>query len=83
MERARHGVQEGVAVAERLCRTVHDTPLTSHDLTLSLSIAIAEFPNHGADLAALKKAADTATYVAKSLGRNLVRVLGEPPLTLA
>jgi diguanylate cyclase (GGDEF)-like protein len=73
-----HSAQEALAVAERIRRTVNEIPLTSHRLSLSVSIGVAEFPTHGNDVAALRRAADAATYEAKSLGRNLVRFFGEP-----
>jgi diguanylate cyclase len=70
--------EEALAVAERIRRTVNERRLTSRDLTLGVSVGVAELPTHAADVAALKKAADAAAYAAKRLGRNLVRVADEP-----
>jgi len=44
--------------------------LTGRKFTPSCSIGIANFPDDGADLQALLKAADTALYAAKDLGKN-------------
>lgn len=73
-----HVEEEAIAVAERLRTAVHHTPMTSRSLTLSVSIGIAQYPAHGTDLHDLKKAADSAAYDSKNLGRNLVRMFGEP-----
>jgi len=74
-----HAVQEAIALAERLRLAVNSTPVTGEALTVSISIGLAIFPEHGAEADALKKAADDAAYDAKNLGRNLVRVYGEVP----
>ena len=76
-----HTTQEAVAAAERIRRRVNENRLTSRNLKLSLSIGVAEFPVHARDVAGLKDSADRAAYDAKNLGRNLVRVFGEPPPT--
>jgi diguanylate cyclase (GGDEF)-like protein len=73
-----HSAQEALAVAERIRTTVNGIPLTSHKLSISVSVGVAEYPTHGDDVPALKEAADAAAYDAKSLGRNLVRFFGEP-----
>jgi diguanylate cyclase (GGDEF)-like protein len=41
---------------------------------VTTSQGLACFPQHGADAAALRKAADAALYEAKELGRNRVQV---------
>lgn len=73
-----HSAQEGLAVAERIRKTVNEVPHTSRHLTLSVSIGVAAFPSHGQDGPSLQHAADQAAYDAKNRGRNLVRVSGEP-----
>lgn len=73
-----HVAEEGAAVAERIRRAINGAPLTSRNLTLSVSMGVAEFPTH-ADAAGLRQAADKAAYDSKNRGRNLVRVFGEPP----
>jgi diguanylate cyclase (GGDEF)-like protein len=77
-----HELDEALPVAERFRRDVHSTPHTSQQLTLSVSVGVAEWPTHGATLDELEKAADRALYDAKKRGRNLVRFFGEPePMT--
>ncbi len=73
-----HTLHEGLAVAERFRREVNETPRTSQQLTLSVSVGVAMWPEHGKDLEAVLKAADYALYDAKNRGRNLVRYCGEP-----
>jgi len=47
------------------------------DLTLTLSVGVAAFPDHGADPRKFIEAADRALYVSKRLGRNRVTVVGD------
>jgi two-component system cell cycle response regulator len=69
-------VSEGDAreVAERLRRAIAAQPFTAGDtpVTLTISIGIARFPEHGQTPDALLHAADTALYRAKAGGRNRV-----------
>lgn len=44
--------------------------VNGHELTISASIGISRFPDHGNTLSALQEQADRAMYVAKSTGRN-------------
>jgi diguanylate cyclase (GGDEF)-like protein len=76
-----HSLQEGLAVAERFRRAVEASPRTSRQLTLTVSIGVAEWPVHGGSFDSLYKAADAALYDAKKRGRNLVRYHGEPEPT--
>jgi diguanylate cyclase (GGDEF)-like protein len=76
-----HTLQEGLAVAERFRREVNGSSRTSQQLTLSVSVGVAHFPDHGNDLDTLLKAADNALYDAKNRNRNLVRYFGEPAPT--
>lgn len=76
-----HSRNEAIAVAERIRGAVNGRPMTSRNLTLSVSVGVAVFSEHASDIATLKKAADDAAYDAKNLGRNLVRAFGEPPPT--
>jgi len=45
-------------------------------VSVSLSIGVAVFPNHGRDPETLLKNADAAMYEAKSKGRNTYAVYG-------
>jgi predicted signal transduction protein with EAL and GGDEF domain len=58
-------------IAERI-RTRVNTAVTRTSVTVSLGVA--SFPSHGAELAALIAAADAALYRAKRSGRNRVAV---------
>lgn len=73
-----HSINEAVSVAERFRSAVAEKPLTSKSLRVTASVGIAVSPEHGNDPASLQKHADEAAYDSKKLGRNLVRVFGEP-----
>jgi diguanylate cyclase (GGDEF)-like protein len=75
------GTAELETVADRIRRRVADLrveiptpdgPLTVRGLSVSVGGAVA--PAEGADLRTLLQIADTALYVAKRAGRNVVRV---------
>lgn len=72
-----HSPDEATAVAERARRTLKGQPI--HGLSVTASFGVACFPDHADSAPHLLQAADRAVYEAKSLGRNLVRVSGEPP----
>jgi diguanylate cyclase (GGDEF)-like protein len=78
-----HTLQEGLAVAERFRREVNGSPRTPRNLTLSVSVGVAHYPDHGDGLDVLLRAADRALYDAKNRNRNLVRYFGEPEPTAA
>ena len=62
-------------VAERLCRTVNETPVevgAQHTINLSISIGLATFPEHASEGPELVVLADRALYAAKRAGRNRV-----------
>lgn len=48
--------------------------LAGHELSISASIGIALYPEHGVDEESLNKAADQAMYRAKDSGRNCIRL---------
>lgn len=48
-----------------------------HEVTISASIGIAQYPQHGADTQSLLKNADTAMYHAKDTGRNTFQFYNE------
>jgi len=62
-------------VAERIRRTVEDTPFDGGRggaLRLTVSVGVASHPEHGVSRESLLDQADKAMYRAKSLGRNRV-----------
>jgi diguanylate cyclase (GGDEF)-like protein len=66
-------IEEGLAVAERIRRTVAATLFEgSRDvpIRLTVSVGVAAYPSHGREHEALLDLADKAMYRAKSLGRN-------------
>ena len=81
------GADGAVAAAERIRTRIAAltvTPVsrpadpTEPAQTLSASIGVAVFPQHGADLSALLHEADAALYTAKRNGRDQVVVAGAP-----
>jgi diguanylate cyclase (GGDEF)-like protein len=72
-----HDIHEAVAVAERTRKALASEAISG--LAVTASFGIGTYPEHGDSSEALVKAADTAMYDAKKLGRNLVRFYGEPP----
>jgi len=67
------GLEEGLAVAERVRRHIQAAPPIAPDAdTVTCSIGVATYPEHASTSASLLKAADIALYHAKSSGRNRV-----------
>lgn len=66
-------VQTAMLVAEKI-RNALDLPfeISGHSMSISSSIGIAVYPEHGCDEKTLLKNADTAMYLAKRNGRNTV-----------
>ena len=62
--------------AEQLCALIAQTAVSPANpaARVTVSIGVAMFPAHGADMTAILKAADAALYRAKQAGRNCVRV---------
>jgi diguanylate cyclase (GGDEF)-like protein len=72
-----HTEQEALAVAERARLAVASEPIDGIAVTASFGVATSPpVPANSKDLVG---AADRAMYDAKNLGRNLVRLHGEPP----
>jgi diguanylate cyclase (GGDEF)-like protein len=68
-------LEEGVKLAQRICRLVHSEPVKIKDLSIevSISLGVAVADKHaGVDLEALLASADAALYRAKVAGRNRV-----------
>ncbi|WP_019646136.1 GGDEF domain-containing protein [Novispirillum itersonii] len=65
---------EVMDVAERLRRTVQDTPMTFRDflIPITVSIGVAYYPQSSDTLEGLQACADSALYRAKKSGRNCV-----------
>jgi diguanylate cyclase (GGDEF)-like protein len=85
---------EAALIAERLRERIAKTSIASFaahsrdpefaaasDKTLSTSIGVACYPEHGSELEQLLVAADSALYRAKSRGRNRVEFAGTDPRT--
>lgn len=73
--------EEAAAVGERIRLAVSTQRLTAASLSVTVSIGVATCPVHANDAITLIQRADNAMYEAKRLGRNLVRVAGEPQPT--
>lgn len=72
-----HSVDEALAVAERARRAAEASKVGSVAVTSSCGIAVV--PLHASSAEQWLQMADRALYDAKNLGRNLVRISGEPP----
>jgi diguanylate cyclase (GGDEF)-like protein len=65
----------GIQAAERLRKYIEDLPIPTErgNLSITISMGVAEFRAHIPDLATLIDRADSAMYQAKQSGRNQVR----------
>ena len=69
--------------AERLIQTVKEpVSIEGHELTVTLSIGIAMYPDDGRDARDLQRQADAAMYYAKSLGKNRVQCFADSSVSL-
>lgn len=69
--------QDALRVAEKICAALTQRyELEGVSLTLSASIGVALFPQHGADESTLARSADAAMYHAKQAGGNRARLAG-------
>jgi diguanylate cyclase len=74
------GLLEGEEVAEKIRRSVNENKLIINDdeeVSLSISLGVATYPDTKMNLEDLVEAADKALYHAKNSGRNLVMVYTE------
>jgi diguanylate cyclase (GGDEF)-like protein len=75
----------GALVAERLGAAVRRPPVITSTttgpqrITVTVSIGVAVYPDHGATGPAVLEAADDALYAAKTAGRDTYRVAPPPP----
>ncbi|MDQ2836493.1 MAG: GGDEF domain-containing protein [Actinomycetota bacterium] len=76
-------LDEAMVVAERTLTRVRGLVISNHEtkgtkLSLTASIGLATYPQHGEDLTDLLEAADVALYGAKRAGRDQVGLPPEP-----
>jgi len=71
-------LEEAVAFAERVRLTIAQGDFSPFPDRVTISLGVATMPDHAQEAEALKREADNALYQAKRLGRNLVRVVGDP-----
>lgn len=64
----------GLDVAERLRKAVEQSRFSEDQTSMTISVGIAIYPDHGADTGTLFTRADAAVYRAKELGRNRCHV---------
>lgn len=70
-------------VASRLLETIRQPfPIHGNDLTVTLSIGVAMFPDDGQEAADLQRQGDAAMYYAKSLGKNRAQAFADNDKTL-
>ncbi|MFL1403902.1 diguanylate cyclase domain-containing protein [Marinobacter sp. M1N3S26] len=74
--------EHAVTVAEKLLAAVKESILVEgRALSVTLSIGISLYPDHGKDQKALMKAADMAMYQAKDKGKNAWAISGDRGLS--
>jgi diguanylate cyclase (GGDEF)-like protein len=72
---------DALLVANKILQNITEPVLfEGKELTTSVSIGVAIYPDHGLDEVELINNADVAMYAAKTGGRNAVRVFGAPVL---
>lgn len=66
--------EQSMIVAERICKTVRETPFVINGSTVhvTLSIGVACFPEHAQTKEKILQVADEAMYCGKNLSRNIV-----------
>jgi diguanylate cyclase (GGDEF)-like protein len=70
-------LKDAMAAANRILRRITSLPLTvaQERITLSASLGVAAYPEHGRDKESLLRAADFALYQAKATGRGSVHTV--------
>jgi diguanylate cyclase (GGDEF)-like protein/PAS domain S-box-containing protein len=78
------GIETARQRAEELHQTVNslNIPYSNFNLTTTISMGVAAYPEHGKSKEELLRAADRAMYIAKNTGRNRVVVYPEPELSV-
>jgi len=74
-------VEECAVVAELIRKEVEQLNPTPHKILVTVSVGVAVFPRQAENERELVRLSDQALYEAKDLGRNLVRITGEPKAT--
>ena len=73
-----HSDADAAVVAERIARELKPPfSLNGHVISITCSVGISVFPDHGVDAETLIKHADAAMYASKSSGRNTFRFFSE------
>lgn len=68
------GVEGAVTVAGKISEAIKSRPISEAEVTITVSVGVAVFPDHGATMGELVKHADQALYAAKSAGRDRTTV---------
>ena len=67
--------EDALKTADKVCKALANPfHIDSHELTISSSLGLALFPEHGSDEITLSRHADEALYAVKRAGRNGVRM---------
>lgn len=77
------GIEKARQRAEELHLTINslNIPYGVFNLTTTISMGVATYPEHGKSKEELLRAADRAMYIAKNTGRNRVVIYPEPELS--
>lgn len=80
-ERLRRNIENmgAVHVAERIRSEIEKARVEG--MSVTVSIGVASYPDHGVEVDGLIRAADDAMYIAKRAGKNRVAVAGGAPLS--
>ena len=70
--------EEATVLAEIVRKDIESAHLSDEKVRMTASFGVAALPEHATDAQGLLDRADKALYQAKALGRNLVRISGEP-----
>ncbi len=74
-------IESALRIAERVRAAIAEMSLPGIDVTVTVSVGVAGFPDHASTLDRLERLADAALYLAKRQGRNRVE-LAEPSVVV-